>query len=84
VDGVVEVGKRVIGNYLEHRMGTFAVALAYRSLFALFPFLLLMVVLLGFFGPPTQPTGSSLRPKRNQDRATANQYRPSNQKNRAK
>jgi membrane protein len=52
VDGVVEVGKRVIGNYLEHRMGTFAVALAYRSLFALFPFLLLMVVLLGFFGPP--------------------------------
>jgi membrane protein len=33
-------------------MGTFAVALAYRSLFALFPFLLLIVVLLGFFGPP--------------------------------
>ena len=33
-------------------MGIFAVALAYRSLFALFPFLLLLVVLLGFFGPP--------------------------------
>ena len=52
MDGVVEVGKRVIGNYIEHRMGTFAVALAYRGLFALFPFLLLLVVLLGFFGPP--------------------------------
>ena len=48
----MEVGKSVIGNYFEHRMGTFAVALAYRSLFVLFPFLLLMVVLLGFFGPP--------------------------------
>jgi membrane protein len=33
-------------------MGTFAVALAYRGLFAVFPFLLLSVVLLGFFGPP--------------------------------
>ena len=52
VDGVVEVGRRAISNYLEHRMGTFAVALAYRGLFALFPFLLLLVVLLGLFGPP--------------------------------
>jgi membrane protein len=33
-------------------MGTFSVALAYRGLFALFPFLLLLVVLLGLFGPP--------------------------------
>jgi membrane protein len=33
-------------------MGTFAAALAYRGLFALFPFLLLLVVLLGLFGPP--------------------------------
>ena len=52
VDGAVEVGRHVIGNYFEHRMGTFAVALAYRGLFALFPFLLLLVVLLGLFGPP--------------------------------
>jgi membrane protein len=52
VAGFVGVGKRAIGNYFEHRMGTFAVALAYRGLFALFPFLLLLVVLLGFFGPP--------------------------------
>ena len=53
VGGVVEVGRRVIGNYVEHRMGTSAVALAYRGLFALFPFLLLLVVLLGCFAPPT-------------------------------
>jgi membrane protein len=42
----------VIGNYLEHRMSTYAVALAYRGLFALFPFMLLLVVLIGAFGPP--------------------------------
>jgi membrane protein len=48
----VEIVKRVIGNYLEHRMGTYAAALAYRGLFALFPFMLLLVVLAGIFVPP--------------------------------
>ena len=52
VNGIVEVGRRAISYYFEHRMGTFAAALAYRGLFALFPFLLLLVVLLGLFGPP--------------------------------
>jgi hypothetical protein len=52
VGGVVEVGGRVIGNYFEHRMGTYAAALAYRAPFALFPFMLLLVVLVGVFGPP--------------------------------
>jgi len=42
----------MIGNYLEHRMGTYAAALAYRGLFALFPFMLLLVVLAGVFVPP--------------------------------
>jgi membrane protein len=42
----------VIGNYFEHRMGTYAAALAYRGLFALFPFMLLLVVLVGVFGSP--------------------------------
>jgi len=42
----------MIGNYLEHRMGTYAAALAYRGLFALFPFMLLLVVLAGIFVPP--------------------------------
>jgi membrane protein len=49
---VIEVGKRVAGNFAEHRMPTYAAALAYRGLFGLFPFMLLLVVLLGFFGPP--------------------------------
>ena len=52
VGGVVEVGRRVIGNYFEHRVGTYAAALAYRGLFALFPFMLLLVVLVSTFGPP--------------------------------
>jgi membrane protein len=41
----------VIGDYFKHRMGTYTVALAYRGLFALFPFMLLLVVLVGAFGP---------------------------------
>jgi membrane protein len=52
LSGAVEVSKRVIGNYLEHRMGTYAAALAYRGLFALFPFMLILVLLVGTFGPP--------------------------------
>ena len=39
-------------NFAEHRMPTYAAALAYRGLFGLFPFMLLLVVVLGFFGPP--------------------------------
>jgi membrane protein len=49
---VVDIVKRVIANYLEHSMGTYAVALAYRGLFALFPFVLLLVVLVGVLVPP--------------------------------
>jgi membrane protein len=49
---IVEIVKRVIGKYGEHRMGTYAAALAYRGLFALFPFMLLLVVLAGIFVPP--------------------------------
>jgi len=42
----------VAGGYFEHRMATYAAALAYRGLFSLFPFMLLLVVLVGIFGPP--------------------------------
>jgi membrane protein len=52
VAGIVEVGGRVVSGFAEHRMGTYAAALAYRGLFALFPFMLLLVVLVGIFGPP--------------------------------
>ena len=49
---VVEIAKRAIGNFFEHRMGTYAAALAYRGLFALFPLVLLVVLFVGAFGPP--------------------------------
>ena len=49
---VVEIVRRVIGAYFEHRMATYAAALAYRGLFSLFPFMLLLVVLVGIFAPP--------------------------------
>jgi membrane protein len=42
----------VTNNFAEHRMPTYAAALAYRGLFGLFPFMLLLVVLLSIFGPP--------------------------------
>jgi membrane protein len=42
----------VTNNFAEHRMPTDAAALAYRGLFGLFPFMLLLVVLLSIFGPP--------------------------------
>src|SRR5215218_10200078 len=49
--GIVEVGKRSILNFfVEHPMSTYGVALAYRGLFGLFPFLLILVVLAGALG----------------------------------
>ena len=45
--GVVELGERSVRNFLADRMATHAAALAYRGLFGLFPFVLLIVVLLG-------------------------------------
>jgi len=48
--GVIAMGKRSIRKYFEHPMATYAAALAYRGLFGLFPFLLLLVVLVGALG----------------------------------
>src|ERR671914_2103371 len=48
--GVIEMGKRSIRKFFEHPMATYAAALAYRGLFGLFPFLLLLVVLVGALG----------------------------------
>jgi membrane protein len=50
--GIFRFAERVVRNFFDHRMATYAAALAYRGLFALFPFMLLFVVLLGAFGPP--------------------------------
>jgi membrane protein len=49
--GIIEVGKRSLRKFfLEHPMASYAAALAYRSLFGLFPFLLILVVLAGALG----------------------------------
>jgi membrane protein len=49
--GVIGLGERSLRNfYFEHPMATYAAALAYRGLFGLFPFLFILVVLLGALG----------------------------------
>jgi len=48
---LLEVSKRSITKYLKHDdMSSYAAALAYRALFAIVPFLALLVVLLWFLG----------------------------------
>jgi membrane protein len=51
--GIIELGERSIRKFLEHRMSTYAAALAYRGLFGLFPFVLIVVVLAGALGLPS-------------------------------
>ncbi|MBV9452767.1 MAG: hypothetical protein JOZ19_01395 [Rubrobacter sp.] len=46
---VGELGERSIRSFLEHRMMTYAAALAYQVLFALFPFIIFLGVLLVMF-----------------------------------
>jgi membrane protein len=49
--GIVELGKRsIVSFFFEHPMATYSAALAYRGLFGLFPFLLILVVLVGALG----------------------------------
>ena len=45
-----EVSRRSIRKYLRDNMLEYSAALAYRALFALFPFVALLVGLLGFLG----------------------------------
>src|SRR5215203_5638375 len=50
---IIELGERSVRNFFfEHPMATYAAALAYRGLFGLFPFLFILVVLLGALGFP--------------------------------
>lgn len=52
-NGIIELGERSLRNFFfEHPMATYAAALAYRGLFGLFPFLFILVVLLGALGLP--------------------------------
>jgi membrane protein len=48
--GIIEVGKRSIRKFFEHPMSSYAAALAYRGLFSLLPFVLILVVLAGALG----------------------------------
>src|SRR5215218_4887790 len=51
--GIIALGERSVrGFFFEHPMATYAAALAYRGLFGLFPFLFILVVLLGTLGFP--------------------------------
>jgi membrane protein len=50
--GIKELGERSIRKFFEHPMSTYAAALAYRGLFGLFPFVLIVVVLVGVLGLP--------------------------------
>jgi membrane protein len=49
---IVELGVRPVRKFFAHPMATYAAALAYRGLFGLFPFLLILVVLVGTLGFP--------------------------------
>lgn len=49
----LEVLKDASSKFFKDDMSTYAAALAYRMLFALFPFLIFLVTLLGFFHLPT-------------------------------
>jgi membrane protein len=51
--GIIDLGERSVRNFFfEHPMATYAAALAYRGLFGLFPFVLILVVLVGVLGLP--------------------------------
>ena len=52
LEGIFELVDRSIRKFFEHRMSTYAAALAYRGLFGLFPFVLIVVVLAGALGLP--------------------------------
>jgi uncharacterized BrkB/YihY/UPF0761 family membrane protein len=55
----VELLKRSVKDFLKDDMPTYAAALAYSALFALFPFLLFLIALTGCLSkgrPPCRPT----------------------------
>ena len=88
--GVVELGKRSIKSYLEHRMIPYAEQLSYRGLFGFFPFIILVFSLLAVLqldavfdrlieaamGAPPQPTPDPLEPVAEEGRAQTQFLRP--------
>jgi membrane protein len=51
-NGIGELGERSIRTFFEYPRSTYAAALAYRGLFGLFPFVLVLVVLVSALGLP--------------------------------
>ena len=87
---MVELGKRSIRNFFEHRMTTYAEQLSYRGLFGLFPFIILVFALLAVLqldavfdrlieaamGAPPQQIPEPLEPVAEEGRAQAEFLRP--------
>jgi membrane protein len=70
--GIIDLGGRTVRNFFfEHPMATYAAALAYRGLFGLFPFLFILVVLVGALGFP-----DLFERAMDQARAQSSQYAP--------
>jgi membrane protein len=69
--GIIELGERAVRKFFEHRMSTYAAALAYRGLFGLFPFVLVLVVLVGAIG-----LSESVEELIEQSRSESSQYVP--------
>ena len=88
--GIVELGKRSIGSFFEHRMMTYAEQLSYRGLFGFFPFIILVFALLAVLrvdaifdrlveaavGAPPQQVPGPLEPVAEEGRAQAKFLRP--------
>jgi membrane protein len=88
--GTVELGKRSVKSYFEHRMPTYAEQLSYRGLFGFFPFIILVFALLAVLrvdavfdrlieaamGTPPQQIAEPLEPVAEEGRAQAKFLQP--------
>jgi membrane protein len=88
--GIVELGKRSIKGFFEHRMATYAEQLSYRGLFGFFPFIILVFALLAVLrvdavfdrlieaamGTPPQQIPEPLEPVAEEGRTQAAFLRP--------
>lgn len=87
---MVELGKRSVKSFFEHRMATYAEQLSYRGLFGLFPFIILVFALLAVLqldavfdrlievatGAPQQQVPEPLEPVAEEGRAQVEFLRP--------
>ena len=59
--GLFGLVKRTVNEFLEDDMPTYASALAYQMLFSLFPFLLVLITLVGYLHRSSSPGCASRR-----------------------